>query len=147
MWSFAIWDEEKQLLFCSRDRFGIKPFFYLNQGDRFYFGSEYKALYPSSLFSSAINEAQVARGLQLGWNTWNDETYYHSIHALPAGCNLIFKVGKNMELVRYWDIDTQKQSNLTWEESKEKFRDLFLESVNLHMRSDVEVGGCLSGMM
>ena len=84
MWSFAIWDEEKQLLFCSRDRFGIKPFFYLNQGDRFYFGSEYKALYPSSLFSSAINEAQVARGLQLGWNTWNDETYYHSIHALPA---------------------------------------------------------------
>jgi asparagine synthase (glutamine-hydrolysing) len=145
MWSFAIWDEEKQLLFCSRDRFGIKPFFYLNQGDRFYFGSEYKALYPSSLFSSAINEAQVARGLQLGWNTWNDETYYHFIHALPAGCNLIFKVGKNMELVRYWDIDTQKQSNLTWEESKEKFRDLFLESVNLHMRSDVEVGGCLSG--
>jgi asparagine synthase (glutamine-hydrolysing) len=145
MWSFALWDAEKQLLFCSRDRFGIKPFFYLNQGDRFYFGSEYKALFPSSLFTSEINEGQVARGLQLGWNTWKDETYYNSIHALPAGCNLIYKADKEIEIVRYWDIDTQKQSNLSWEESKEKFRDLFLDSVNLHMRSDVEVGGCLSG--
>ncbi len=145
MWSFALWDEEKQLLFCSRDRFGIKPFFYLSQDDRFYFGSEYKALFPSSLFTSEINEGQVARGLQLGWNTWKDETYYNSIHALPASCNLIYKADKELEVVRYWDIDTQKQSKLSWEESKEKFRDLFLDSVNLHMRSDVEVGGCLSG--
>lgn len=145
MWSFALWDAAKKLLFCSRDRFGIKPFFYLNQGDRFYFGSEYKALFPSSLFSSAINEAQVSRGLQLGWNTWNDETYYQAIHALPAGCNLIYRAGKELEIFRYWDIDTEYQSNLCWEESKEQFRNLFLDSVRLHMRSDVEVGGCLSG--
>jgi asparagine synthase (glutamine-hydrolysing) len=145
MWSFALWDAEKQLLFCSRDRFGIKPFFYLNQGDRFYFGSEYKALFPASLFSSDINEAQVSRGLQLGWNTWHNETYYKAIHALPAGCNLIYKAGRELEIFRYWDIDTEKQSNLSWAESKEQFRELFLDSVRLHMRSDVEVGGCLSG--
>jgi asparagine synthase (glutamine-hydrolysing) len=145
MWSFALWDAEKKILFCSRDRFGIKPFFYLNQGDRFYFGSEYKALFPSSLFSSAINEAQVSRGLQLGWNTWHNETYYQSIHALPAGCNLVYKAGRELEIFRYWDIDTEYKSNLSWEESKVQFRELFLDSVRLHMRSDVEVGGCLSG--
>ncbi len=145
MWSFALWDAEKKILFCSRDRFGIKPFFYLSEGNRFYFGSEYKALFPASLFSSAINEAQVSRGLQLGWNTWNDETYYQSIHALPAGCNLIYKEGKELEIFRYWDIDTEHQRNLSWEESKNQFRELFLDSVRLHMRSDVEVGGCLSG--
>jgi len=45
MWAFAIWNTRKQELFCSRDRFGIKPFYYIHEGDRFYFGSEYK---PSS---------------------------------------------------------------------------------------------------
>ncbi|MBK9540729.1 MAG: hypothetical protein IPO49_00260 [Bacteroidetes bacterium] len=94
MWSFAIWDLREKYLFCSRDRFGIKPFFYLHEGERFYFGSEYKALKPSRLFSNEVNWAQVSRGLQLGWNTYADETYFNSIHALPAACNLIFRNGK-----------------------------------------------------
>ena len=145
MWSFAIWDEDKKILFCSRDRFGIKPFFYLSQGDRFYFGSEYKALFPSSLFSSEINQEQVTRGLQLGWNTWADETYYEVIHALPAGCNLIYKVGEELQISRYWDIDTAKQVKMDWNDATQHFRDLFLDSIRLHMRGDVEVGGCLSG--
>lgn len=145
MWSFAIWDQQKQLLFCSRDRFGIKPFYYLNEGGRFYFGSEYKAIFPSSLFKSAINEAQVSRGLQLGWNAYHDETYYTCLRSLPAAHNLIYRIGGQVEVARYWDIDTEKQTTISRGDAQEQFRNMFLDSVRMHMRSDVEVGGCLSG--
>ena len=43
MWAFALWDKKEKTLFCSRDRFGIKPFYYIHQGDRFYFASEFIA--------------------------------------------------------------------------------------------------------
>jgi len=145
MWAFAIWDAGKQELFCSRDRFGIKPFFYILEGSRFYFGSEYKALYPSPLFTNAINVDMACRGLQLGWNAFDDETYYERIKSLPPAHNLVFDRSGMATVSRYWDIDTEAQVELSVEEASEGFRNRFLDSVHLHMRSDVEVGGCLSG--
>ncbi|MEO8087653.1 MAG: hypothetical protein ABI763_12575, partial [Bacteroidota bacterium] len=94
MWSFALWDKKEKLLFCSRDRFGIKPFYYIQSGGRFYFGSEYKALKQSPLFSNELNLAQVSRGLQLGWICYEDETYYNKIKSLPASHNLVYSNGK-----------------------------------------------------
>lgn len=144
MWAFALWDTKAQLLFCSRDRFGIKPFFYLHQGDRFYFGSEYKALKASPLFSNDINWDQVGRGLQMGWNCYADETYFQTLHALPAASNLIFREGQ-LSVRKYWDVAQGKTATGSFEENSEKFRELFMDSIRLHMRADVEVGGCLSG--
>src|SRR5205085_8621528 len=64
--------------------------------------------------------------------------------SLPAACNLIYRNGK-IEIEKYWDIDLTK-SFVGSEEDKERiFNELFLDSVKLHMRADVEVGGCLSG--
>ncbi len=145
MWAFALWDSKQKLLFCSRDRFGIKPFFYILEGDKFYFGSEYKALFKSPCFKKEINESQVLRGLQLGWNTYHDETYYSCLKALPAAHNLIFKAGQQVDIHSYWNIDPSRQNRMNWEETKSQFRAGFIDSVRLHMRSDVEVGGCLSG--
>ena len=145
MWAFAIWDNKKKILFCSRDRFGIKPFFYIHSGDRFYFGSEYKALFPSPLFSSEINHRQVYRGLQMGWNAYHDESYFNCLKSLPAAHNLLIKLDGRVEITRYWDIDTGNQQRLSDVEAAEQFRSLFENSIALHMRSDVEVGGCLSG--
>lgn len=144
MWAFALWDHESKSLFCSRDRFGIKPFFYLKQGDRFYFGSEYKALKPSPLFSNEINWTQVSRGLQLGWNAYHNETYFSQIHSLPAASNLVLNNGI-LKVYSYWDIPQGISFHGSREEKEAKFRELFLDSIRLHMRSDVEVGGCLSG--
>lgn len=144
MWAFALWDTEKRRLFCSRDRFGIKPFHYILQGDRFYFGSEYKALRHSPLFSNKLNVDQALRGLQLGWNAYRDESYYDCIKTLPAGCNLIYDQGRT-EISRYWDIDLNRKEFLSPEDQVARFRELFIDSVRLHMRSDVEVGACLSG--
>lgn len=145
MWAFALWDIKEEILFCSRDRFGIKPFYYIHSGNRFYFGSEYKALKQSPVFSPSLNWSQVNRGLQLGWNCYRDETYFECIRALPAACNLLFRNGKPV-VYHYWKPGEQKVSIPgTFHERCNDFRKLFMRSVEQHMRSDVEIGGCLSG--
>ncbi len=144
MWAFVIWNEDKKELFCSRDRFGIKPFLYIHSGGKFYFGSEYKPLKLSSLFRNDINIDQVRRGLQLGWVAFEDQTYFEIIKALPEASNLIFK-DRKIRIEKYWDISPTVKSSLSFEEKKERFYELFTDSIKLHMRSDVEVGGCLSG--
>lgn len=144
MWAFALWDKLKNELFCSRDRFGIKPFYYILDNGRFYFGSEYKVLKQTPVFTNDLNLDQVSRGLQLGWVCYEDETYYEKLKSLPAAHSLTFRSGE-INIDRYWDIDASKKCNLTLEEKYNEFRRLFLDSIKLHMRADVEVGGCLSG--
>jgi len=144
MWAFVIWDTEKKSLFASRDRFGIKPFYYILSAERFYFGSEFKALKKTPLFKNDLNISQVYRGLQMGWTSYHDETYFSVIKALPAAHHLTLHNG-TLTVSRYWDIETGKYDNLSFEEKKNTFRNLFAESIRLHMRSDVPVASCLSG--
>jgi asparagine synthase (glutamine-hydrolysing) len=144
MWAFAIWDKTNKELFCSRDRFGIKPFYYIHQGDKFYFGSEYKPLKLSPLFDNKFNYAQINRGLLLELVSYRDETYFECLKLLPERCNLVFKAGK-VSVSQYWDLDPSKKFRGTFEDKKCRFLELFRDSVRLHMRSDVAVGGCLSG--
>ena len=146
MWAFAIWDTAKKELFCSRDRFGIKPFYYIHSDDRFYFGSEYAPLKFSPIFNSVFDLGQISRGLRLGIACYQDATYFKCLKALPERCNLIFKDGR-VSVTPYWDIDGTKKVHGTFEQKREHFRDLFRDSVRLHMRSDVAVGGMLSGGM
>jgi asparagine synthase (glutamine-hydrolysing) len=145
MWAFALWDKTKQKLFCSRDRFGIKPFYYIQQGNNLYFASEYKALKLLPVFQSELNISQVNRGLQMVWSGYKDETFFAQIKSLPPAHNLHWENGK-VNTARYWDIDfTQPKSSLSFEEKKNKFHELFKQSVRLHARSDVPNGTCLSG--
>lgn len=143
MWAFALWDHKSQKLFCSRDRFGIKPFYYQREGRRFYFASEYKALKLSPLFKTDFNRNQFYRFLQLGWQTYEDETYFEGIKALPEAHNLVYQRG-DLKVYRYWDISLQ-QYDISLDQAKEEWQALFLDSLNLHMRADTPVGGCLSG--
>lgn len=146
MWAFVIYDKVKKEVFASRDRFGIKPFYYMLEGTKFYFGSEYKALKPSSLFRNDFNYDQISRGLQMGWVCYHDQTYFNKIKALPAAHNLEFTIhNSQFTIKKYWDIETGKYSDLSFEEKKNKFYDLFADSIKLHMRSDVPVASCLSG--
>lgn len=145
MWAFALWDKTKQKLFCSRDRFGIKPFYYILEGQNLYFASEYKALKELTVFKGDINTEQVNRGLQMVWSVYRDQTFYKQVKNLEPAHNLVWQAG-NVTVNRYWDINfSQPQSSLTWEEKKEQFYSLFKDSVRLHARSDVPNGTCLSG--
>lgn len=145
MWAFAIWDDAKRELFCSRDRFGIKPFYYIHKDGAFYFASEMKALKKSRLFQNRYNERVVLKALHLGPFGADSETHFEDIKSLVSAHNAIFKDGQ-LTTSRYWDIDFSNQCTLKFQADRiEKFKELFIDSINLHMRSDVEVGGCLSG--
>jgi asparagine synthase (glutamine-hydrolysing) len=144
MWAFAIWDKSRRELFCSRDRFGIKPFYYIHRGDRFYFGSEYKPLKLSPLFSSRLNEQQIGRGLLMEVPCYREESFFECIKVLPERSNLLFKNGQ-VSVTEYWDINPSIRFRGSFEDKKGQFLQLFRDSIKLHLRSDVEVGGCLSG--
>lgn len=145
MWAFAIWDEHREQLFCSRDRFGIKPFLYFTQGENFYFASALNTLKVAQCFDRNINFEQLKRGIAFGWADYQNETVYTHVHTLPPAHHLVYSKGKIL-IERYWDIDFSKpKSHLSWEEKKQAFRSLFMDAVKLHFRSDVPNGVCLSG--
>jgi len=144
MWAFAIWDNNKKTLFCSRDRFGIKPFYYIHENNSFYFSSEYKPLKETSVFENELNREQFQRGLLLGWMSYEDETFYKNIKLIPPATNLLFSEGK-ITLNRYWDLSRSKTISYVDDDKYFVFYEMFKESINIHMRSDVNVGGCLSG--
>lgn len=145
MWAFAIYNSATGDLFCSRDRFGIKPFYYILTEDSIYFASELKSLKTTNAFSANLNLNQVAKGLQLGWVSFADETYYSCIKILEPGTNLLYSPSKKAQLEKYWVIESEETSTLSRADSVEYFKNLFDDSMQLHMRSDVPIGATLSG--
>lgn len=149
MWAFALFDKENNCLFVSRDRFGIKPFYYIHKGNEFYFASEYKPLKICPAFNGDLNIMQISRGLQLGWICYDDETYFNEIKALPAAHNMVINLNENgvkdLNITTYWDIDITEKTNISFAEKTEQFYNLFKDSIKLHCRSDVPVATCLSG--
>ncbi|MFZ4427791.1 MAG: asparagine synthase (glutamine-hydrolyzing) [Saprospiraceae bacterium] len=144
MWAFAIWDPGEQKLFCSRDRFGIKPFYYIVKGGKLYFASEIKALKAAGVFDSALNTGQVGRFIQLGWVGYDEETMFACVRQLAPAHNLIWK-GQSLQTSRYWDISPEAAEVPAFGTAKAEFGELFFDSVRIHMRSDVKVGSSLSG--
>lgn len=143
MWAFALLNKSDQTLFCSRDRFGIKPFYFIWDENQFIFASEVKALKRDESFDNELNEGHILRYLQLGWLTFKDQTFFEKIRSIRPGHNLNIKDGR-LKVERYWDIkhdDSKKEIEV----HKNEWRELLIDAVRIHMRSDVPVGGCLSG--
>ena len=143
MWAFSIFNSEENSLFCSRDRFGIKPFYFIHHNEEFFFSSEIKALKITPYFSSNLNLSQVNRGLQLGWIGYKNETYFSEIQTLEPGHNLVLK-NKKLSISKYWSYESE-QNAVSSSEAVEQFKDLFDDSLKLHVRSDVPIGATLSG--
>jgi len=142
MFAFAIWDERRKRLFCARDRFGIKPFYYSVVDGVFYFASEAKALLP---FQPTISTNQEAFAEYLTFQyTIGEKTLFEGIHQLLPGHALAIENGK-VKVWRYWDV----RYEVDWDHSPSYFnkhlRELVDESLALHLRSDVPVGSYVSG--
>jgi asparagine synthase (glutamine-hydrolysing) len=146
IWAFAIWDAHRQTLFCSRDRFGVKPFHYAQSGMDFIFGSEIKALLASGHVPAEPNDAVVHRYLTLNITHTDGQTFFKSVRELPAAHNLTV-TRSGIQITRYWDLPSVDDvaSERSDEEWIANYGHLLSDSTRLQMRSDVPVGCCLSG--
>jgi asparagine synthase (glutamine-hydrolysing) len=144
MWSFVIYNNETFELFCSRDRFGIKPFYFIHEGNNFYFSSEVKALKKTRLFTNDINVSQIKKAIQLGWLSYQNETMFSKVNQLEPATNMILTGGRIFKS-EYWKISNNIKSGLTQQDIITKFREQVIDSLKLHVRSDVQVGATLSG--
>ena len=148
MWAFALYDLKEKILFCARDRYGIKPFYYSFDSSSFYFGSEIKQIL-SCPVNKELNYPMLWRSMKINaLLAYGEETYFQHIKALRPGHYIILK-DKQLKTFCYdeWDVSAFEQSKLSFEQAVEQYRSIFLDSVKLQMRSDVEVGSCLSGGM
>jgi asparagine synthase (glutamine-hydrolysing) len=150
MFSFAIYDEKEQTVFCARDRFGEKPFFYAyEQGKYFIFGSELKTLWAAGI-PKEINNTMLCRFLLKGEQenaTDLSETFYNNCKRLPHSRFINMSLSSlSITIKPYYDIQWQNvNSNIKEKDATEQFRSLFYESVKRRLRSDVPVGSSLSG--
>ena len=135
MWAFAIWDATRRTLFCSRDRLGVKPFYYRLDGDRFTFASE-----PWPLRRAGANLRAVRDYLEQGYLDEGNETFFAGVTRLPPAHSLTFGPS-GLKLERYWSVEPAPPPR----DAAEAVRATFLDAVRLQLRSDVPVGTCLSG--
>ncbi len=148
MFSFAIWDEVKGTLFCARDRFGEKPFHYYHNKNQFIFASEIKQFWAIDI-EKKLNQEKLIHFTKTG-NTEDasnvTETFFNGIEKLEPAHYLIIDADKSITIKRYWDIDLNAEKfNGSIEQAAEKFLELFTNSINIRLRSDVAIGSSLSG--
>jgi asparagine synthase (glutamine-hydrolysing) len=136
MWAIALWDGRRQRLFCSRDRFGIKPFYYRWDSVRFEFASEPKAFDGPH----AANPRAIRDYVQQGYLDHTEETFFARIRRLPPAHNLVVDE-HGLRIERYWRLEPDDAPA----DPVDAVREKFLDSIRLHLRSDVPVGTCLSG--
>jgi len=147
MWAFAIWDSRAEKLFCSRDRFGIKPFYYHFDGERFLFASEIKALLESGFIERKPNNQTIFDFLAYWAEDCTEDTFFSGIKQLRGGYYLEFLPGeKKLDCRRYYDIPLgYKISGLSDQEYAHRFQELLEDSIRMRLISDVPLGTCLSG--
>lgn len=147
MWAFVLLDLKNKTVLLSRDRFGIKPLYYIIQNRTLYFASEIKGLLAIPSISCAPNEKIVGHYLLTGLVDHTTETFFEGIHQFPSAhwAEVSYdETSLQMYPERYWDFSTGT-SDSSEQQLIEEFRSLFLDALRLHARSDVPVGTCLSG--
>lgn len=148
MWAFVIYDKKQQILFGSRDRFGVKPLYYTLTDSLFAFASEIKAL--THLTNTDINKQAAWEYLLNGKHETSRETFLNTIYELKPAEYFIYQLDSNIyEIKNYyqleynsnWEILTKNQL----EDEVEHIQQMLHESIRIRMRSDVPLGASLSG--
>jgi asparagine synthase (glutamine-hydrolysing) len=140
MFAFAVWDGTR--LFCARDRFGIKPFYYAVVGDTFLFASEAKALLPF-LGDIETDASALAEYLTFQY-TIGEHTLFKGVKQLLPGHALALENGQ-VKVWRYWDVKYEIDFEHSPRYFESRLAELVEESLRMHLRSDVPVGSYVSG--
>ena len=148
MFGFAIWDIPRRKLFCARDRLGIKPFYYTMIPGAFAFASEIKSLFQSPALRPGLNREAIPEFLAFGYLS-SDETLFAGVRKLMPGHRLVLDLSSSNprpRIERYWDLELSRTERPQSEEEQvRQFRELFEETVRMHLMSDVPLGVFLSG--
>lgn len=152
VWSFVIYDAKKNILFGSRDRFGIKPFYYTQTPDYFAYNSEIKGLLAKPDISRRINTDAAFAYLNSGLDFFEGDTFFDVIFELNPSHYFIYDISKNnLQIEKYYELSFCD----TWEQFNEKkcfnyienVRNRIFNAVDLRLNADSSLGSCLSGGM
>lgn len=141
MFSFALYDIKEKTLFCARDPFGIKPFYYYQKNDTFLFASEIKAFLAHPKFEKKFNEKILSSYLSFSF-TPTTETFFEDVKRLDAGYSLTLKDGE-LELNKYYHLEFSIEKK-DYHKTVDEIGKVMKDSTKHHMISDVEVGSFLS---
>ena len=147
MFAVAIYDMQLRRLFLARDQFGIKPLYYTLWDGGMAFASELAPLLSLPNLDKSLNPQKVYDYLQFGLTDNDTHTLLSSVKQLKGAHWLEYDLDSAsvIDVQRYWKIDSGKRLDISFEDAAKRMRELFLESVDLHLRSDVPVGAALSG--
>lgn len=142
MFSFAVWDKKKQELYCARDFFGIKPFYYYADNHQFIFGSEIKSILAIEGMQRAVRPESLLNYLTFQYVP-DPHTMFSGIQKLPPAHFLHITQNGRMKIQKYWDPMFEPEDRPI-QEYIEELRVKLEDSVKHHMQSDVERGCFLS---
>lgn len=144
MFAIALWDAKSRRLVLARDRLGIKPLYYWDQGGRVLFGSELKCILQAPGPKPKINAYAINDYLSVGYVP-DPDTIFEEVRKLPPG-HLAIIQGNSVEVQKYWELPWPEESNTpSEEECCERLRELVTECVRLRLVSEVPLGALLSG--
>jgi asparagine synthase (glutamine-hydrolysing) len=143
--AFAIWDSRQSQLFCARDHFGVKPFFYSHKDGTFIFSNDLNCLRLHPLVSDELNELAIADFLMFGRNQEFDTSAFVDIHRLSPAHTLTCRPGLPVRLRRYWELPICEPLRFKRPgDYVERFQKLFWQAVSDRLRTD-RVGIWMSG--
>lgn len=148
MWAFALYDKEKQTLFLSRDRFGIKPLYFYEEKNTFAFASEIKSLLALDMVKPVVNQSSAFEYISFGATFSPTDAMFSEIKTLEPGHNLMLHVNSlERKSIKYYDLEVRVSNYVLPAEDKiqSAFTELLNNSIDIHLRSDVSVGSTLSG--
>jgi asparagine synthase (glutamine-hydrolysing) len=146
MFAFALFDRISNTIFCARDRVGVKPFYYVNTPDVFAFASEYKAFIKSGLIPFEINEAAQFDFMVNGNLENTEQSLFKGIHELKPSHYLVYKLNTHsLQTVNYYSLPIESSHLESDVEIIKKIKEKLVRAIDLRLRSDVEIGSCISG--
>lgn len=146
MWAFIIFDINKNKLIVSRDRFAVKPLYYIIQNDIYYFSSEIKQLLPFLENKPNIDRKQMYNYLINYIVDYSNDTFFQEVKKIPPKQNFILDI-KNSKILfeQYWQYSNLDFSKRNKQDLIDEFSSLLKDSIKIRLRSDVNIGNTLSG--
>lgn len=147
MFAFVVLDKLENTLTCVRDAFGIKPLFYMASATEFMFASELPALLALRQAKPSLNWQRVYDYLVHGEYDSSSQTFFEGALQLQPGHLVVVNLRsmKDAAPERWWTPVLTERSSLSFSEAASQLREAFLNSIKLHLRSDVAIGAALSG--